>query len=203
MEKNTHFTSTQLEEIFAHIKDNTRHGVNVLYRGLVADAIKVGSELGIEQEDARNIFNATITSLVKLILTGKVTVENFEEKYAEILNANYKAVAPQMKDIYSTRTIVSHTEPGKGCYSNSYLFSVNHLVELSNNPELMEKYGITKEDVLVLKSFYSVTSNRLAKVAKDFGIGLHEAQHLVLEAKRKINKVNEQEFVHSSTGVKK
>lgn len=198
METHTHFTSTQLEEIFAHIKDGSRHGSNSLYRGLVDEAIALGVGAGMESDDALRTFNALFGKLIRGILAGRVTVENFYDVYNQLISKAYQVEAEQMKAIYATRTnMTKHKNAERGYYTESYMFAVNHLHDLAKRPELMEKYGVTDIDIEVLKAYYSVVQNKLAKVAEHFGISLNEAKHAVLTAREKIKAVEEAEFINN------
>lgn len=196
MEKQTLFTSQQLEDIFAQIKIGGKHGTNALYRGLVEDAVSRGAEMGIQRNDAIKIFNGIFSNLVKDILAGRLAINELEEVYDAIISKRYGATISKIQAVYATRTNITSNDNGSGSYyTESYMFMLNHLAELEKDAEIMAKHDITKQDIKVLKLYYAPGEGKLAKIAKAYNIELKEAQRLVRDARKKVDAINEVEFV--------
>lgn len=196
MENQTTSTSTSLEEIFAQIQAGNTYATRRLYKAYKNGGIPFGVQQGFSVETAQKIYSDTIQDISEKIYNHELDIEHFVDYYRATLIE--RCAKEKSKAIYANRKNLLSSS-GNGYYVASFLFAVNYLNDLKSNPALMQKHGITNQDIEVMTIYYSSVHNKLERVSKKYNIDLLEARKLVKHTLDKFKTIKEEEFIQDKT----
>lgn len=204
MENKIGIEANKLEQLFTQIKQGKEGLDTKIYNSYLPLVNLFSKKFGIKREKVQDLYNDVFSYVYNNVLAGMikpseftVCFENLFAKQCVKIQANNES-----RDIMLGGRVIKESyrqqednERAKEFATQSLLFVIKVLDDLSRDPELAQEYGLNEEKIAIIKDYYGLNIEhqqyKVDKLAQKYNITESRASALLVSGLKKLRKIKD------------